>query len=549
MTSRRPRPSPSRVFAVVAIVAGLVVVVAVIAFFASDALARPGGGSSFRGGSRSSGTSRSSSGGGGHWSSSGSSGGGSDSSFFLFQIVAFLFRLCIDAPAIGIPLVLVILGVLVIVAIAKNREGGLHDWHVGAPNQGTMRNSGPSPEARSVRADLEVLRASDENFSAVLLEDFLAALYVEVHTARGRQALGHLSAYVSSSAITKLTSPGLVGLRDIIVGAMRFTSFEGPSGTSQGPNELVRVEIEFETNFTELSPGPGFSSSPSPNAAEQSYYTRERWRIARKLGVRSRPPERARIFPCPSCGGPLDQVIAGVCRHCGQTVSEGDFDWVVEDVTLLARESRGPMLTGTTEEQGTNLETVIDPEAQPRLRALSDKDPAFDFNALQGRVALIFANFQLGWANRDLTPMRPFFTDNLFGVQAYWVTAYKKQNLRNITERARVTNMHLARVTSDKWFDAITIRVFATGLDYTLTDDGRVVAGHKSRERAYTEYWTLIRASGRKGTAQTEAVCPNCGAPLAISMAGTCQYCRATVCSGEFDWVLSRIEQDETYNG
>ena len=43
--------------------------------------------------------------------------------------------------------------------------------------------------------------------------------------------------------------------------------------------------------------------------------------------------------------------------------------------------------------------------------------------------------------------------------------------------------------------------------------------------------------------------CPNCGAPLAISMAGNCEYCSANVTSGEFDWVLSRIEQDEAYSG
>jgi hypothetical protein len=32
-------------------------------------------------------------------------------------------------------------------------------------------------------------------------------------------------------------------------------------------------------------------------------------------------------------------------------------------------------------------------------------------------------------------------------------------------------------------------------------------------------------------------------------MAGTCKYCQAKVTTGEFDWVLSRIEQDEVYVG
>ena len=32
-------------------------------------------------------------------------------------------------------------------------------------------------------------------------------------------------------------------------------------------------------------------------------------------------------------------------------------------------------------------------------------------------------------------------------------------------------------------------------------------------------------------------------------MAGSCTHCNAKVTSGEFDWVLSRIEQDEAYSG
>jgi hypothetical protein len=32
-------------------------------------------------------------------------------------------------------------------------------------------------------------------------------------------------------------------------------------------------------------------------------------------------------------------------------------------------------------------------------------------------------------------------------------------------------------------------------------------------------------------------------------MAGNCTHCSARVTSGDFDWVLSRIEQDESYQG
>jgi hypothetical protein len=119
-----------------------------------------------------------------------------------------------------------------------------------------------------------------------------------------------------------------------------------------------------------------------------------------------------------------------------------------------------------------------------------------------------------------------------------------------VTENARITCVELARVVSDKYYHAITVRMFATGLDYTVRDsDGRVVGGSRTRERKYSEYWTLIRGRNTRGRPSADKNCPSCGAPLSINMAGNCTHCSARVTSGEFDWVLSRIEQDESYQG
>jgi hypothetical protein len=32
-------------------------------------------------------------------------------------------------------------------------------------------------------------------------------------------------------------------------------------------------------------------------------------------------------------------------------------------------------------------------------------------------------------------------------------------------------------------------------------------------------------------------------------MAGVCEYCGSKLTTGEFDWVVSRIEQDDAYGG
>jgi hypothetical protein len=94
----------------------------------------------------------------------------------------------------------------------------------------------------------------------------------------------------------------------------------------------------------------------------------------------------------------------------------------------------------------------------------------------------------------------------------------------------------------------VTVRVFATGYEVT-TRQTEIVAGSRSEERPYSEYWTLIRGTGVRGAPRTQPACPACAAPLSINMAGHCDHCGAHVTSGEFDWVLSRIEQDDAYSG
>lgn len=515
-------PSRPPLIMVLAIVAAAMLVVGV-------AIARPGGGHSY-------------SGGGG---SSSGSGGDSDGLVGLFLI---LLQLCFEHPVIGIPLMAVFLGFVGINAAVKARRGKYKDWEAGAGVQPTQQAAQPAAAHASTyqrpglarmspRAALEAIRGFDQNFSTVLFEDFLYSLYAEVQRARGGNNLQRLSAYLTPEAAASLAGIPAAEVGTVIVGAMRVVNVMGVSQS----DAFVQVAVEFEANYTERT---------HPQGQPVAFYVVEQWHVARRHGALSRAPGQANIIACPSCGAPLDLVMAGRCSHCGNQVNNGNFDWTVRGIQLLRREPRGPMLTSDTPEQGNELPTIYDPNAQAAFQALSARDPQFRWDAFQARVGLIFSEFQTAWSARDLASMRPFLSDNLFQTQAYWIEAYKAQRLRNVTERARITGLELVKVASDRFFDSITLRVRASSLDYTVTEDGsRVVSGSRSRERVYSEYWTLIRGTGRSGPTRTDRSCPNCGAPLKINMAGHCEYCGAKVTTGEFDWVLSRIEQDESYQG
>jgi len=292
--------------------------------------------------------------------------------------------------------------------------------------------------------------------------------------------------------------------------------------------------VEFESNYTEAGRG---------------CYVVERWTLSRGPAARSRSPDRVRVLGCPGCGAPQDALFGGTCRHCRRVVNDGSFDWTVQLVHVIHREERPPILTANVEERGTNDPTIFDPNLPQALAALRAKDPAFDVARFQARVGLVFQQFQIAWSSRNLAQMRPFLSDALFTTQQYWINAYVAQGLRNVTENAHITKLELVKVSSDAWYDAITVRLFATGLDYTITDDGRVVSGSRTKPRPYSEYWTFIRGTNRRGPTRTDLACSNCGAPLEVNMAGHCKYCSVKVTTGDFDWVLSRIEQDESYTG
>lgn len=476
---------------------------------AAAASARPGGGSSYSGG----GSSRS---GGGGYSGGGSSSGGGDDA-----IVALLVWLVFEHPVVGVPLVVVV----VIAAVVKQRlVKSQTDWATVARTGFAAYPPPPPPP----RPSLEALRQIDAHFSRVVFEDFLYSLYAEVHRARGMGALDRLSAYLSPTAVQTLQQGTRGPVEGVIVGAMTVESASASRGAG------ARVVVEFESNYTEAGRG---------------CYAVERWTLVRGPTAKSRAPDRVRLLGCPNCGAPQEALFSGTCKHCGRVVNDGSFDWTVQHVELLRREERAPVLTANVEERGTQAPTIYDPALTGMLSALTAKDPAFDVGQFQARVGLVFQQFQIAWSARDLAKMRPFLSDALFTTQQYWIGAYLAQRLRNVTEGAHVTKLEVVKVASDAYFDAITVRLFATGLDYTLSDDGRLVSGSRSKPRPYSEYWTLIRGTNKKGPTRTDLACANCGAPLAVNMTGHCTYCKVKVTTGDFDWVLSRIEQDESYTG
>lgn len=480
---------------------------------AVGAFARVGGGSSYSGGG----------------SGSGGGGGGDAGGEIVFLIIRGMIWLTFEVPAVGIPLDLIVIGGVILYV---RRKGSKTTMALGIVQAKVV--------AARQTARIGQLRRFDPNFSEIVFTDFCYALYGRVQNARGNGTLQKLSPYLSDAARASLLQrnpPNLQRVTGVIVGAFRITDFGGLE------TPTVHVSIEFESNYTELV--------GTPDVTEQnSWYVRERWTLERKRDILSPLPGKADAEHCPKCGGALDTRTDGTCAYCGAKIVNGTFQWFVTSISILQRENRGPLLTSDVPERGTGLMTITAPNFLTAKQQFVAAHPRFDFQAFDARVRMIATDLNDAWTSRSWERARAHETDNLFQMHRYWIDEYKRQGLRNAVDDFTIARIEAVKIASDAFFDSITVRIFASGRDYTVNEKGEVVSGSNTSRRSWSEYWTFIRGRGATSdTPQTKKACPNCGAPLDVTATGICNYCGGKITSGEFDWVLSKIEQDESYAG
>lgn len=501
------RPRTRRALAV-----ALVVGVALLGLLAApEAWARVGGGQSFGGGG----------------SSGGSSGGGGSADG---DLIWFLIWLCLEHPAIGIPVTLVVVGV----AFAKhfaNERRRKRQWR--PEGEAVVRR----PQRRRA-SGLAALKEVDPGFSEPLLLDFAQLVYARAQALRGRGDREALGALLAPPAISRLLADaaGLEAVEEVIFGATRVREVQvGARWTS--------VVIGFTTNLTEVRGG-----------RRLQLLREERWTLRRAAGVHSPGPERMRSLGCVGCGSTLEPGTDGRCPNCDRPRTGGALQWeVVAPEVVASRPLTRPELhPGGGVEPGTRGPTVRPPDLPARRRAFEARHPGFDWKAFKARVAFLFGELQQAWSDQSWERARPYETDPLYQVHRFWMERYRRFGLVNRLEDVEILKMELANLDLDPWLESMTVRVWARMRDWTEeVDSGEVVGGSKTQPRTFSEYWTFIRAIGaedRGAGPKDGRHCPSCGAPLdRVGAAGVCGYCDTKITGGDYDWVLSRIEQDETY--
>lgn len=497
-----------------------IAVVLVLLFLAldpSEAAARVGGGGGYSGGGGSGGGRGGS---GGYGGGGGSGGGGGDG-----QLLALLLHLVIRYPVVGVPL---LIGVGVVFWLRTQQERG--------PQSYSSNHHSAHRQASQVADQVQTLKAADPSFSLPVFLDLVQLIHRRGHDQRSGKDVALLMPYFSQQGLNTLMQgrEANVAVQDLIFGTTSIERIQ-----ISGPYQTITVR--FETNQVQRKGND-----------QAQFHLLEIWKFRRKNGAISPEPERMRMLCCPACGSVIEARTDGSCPSCDQPRSDGSLQWQVHQVTHKGKMPVGPPKLNTSGvEAGTHLGTIHHPDLGTERRRFEARHPNEPWSRVLKRVEVCFMEMQQAWSRQEWGASRAYQTDALFQMNRYWMDRYKRHGLANRLEEIEIKQVEICKIDLDAWFESVTVRIHASMIDWTeRLSDQVVAAGNKHQPRHFSEYWTFLRAVKHSTPVAGDAQCPSCGADLdQVSMAGVCGYCDAKISNGDFDWVVSRIEQDQAYVG
>lgn len=184
-----------------------------------------------------------------------------------------------------------------------------------------------------------------------------------------------------------------------------------------------------------------------------------------------------------------------------------------------------------------------------KLRPISEYlalDAHFDEAAFREKLGNRYVQMQNAWQSKDISSVRPFFTDAYYAQMERQLQRYKTQGLTNYIDRIAVLGVNVRGFYSTEGSDHIIAELSTRIVDYTLNDQtGELVSGDQHREKFLVYEWELVRRSGTVtgvSDGMTVENCPNCGAPISINATAKCPYCDSVIIVEANDWAICSIK-------
>ncbi|MGR8932648.1 MAG: TIM44-like domain-containing protein [Gammaproteobacteria bacterium] len=441
----------------------------------------------------------------------------------------------ISAPELSEIMLFTFLVIVVLVVTSGNQKS-------------TMAYSAPPPDdylqrqQATVAGQLARIKQIDENFSTILFFDFVHSLYCKFYEFSTKPEYAYLSPFLSVELQHHFDRAQPMTIDEIVVNSIRWLEIntDGIGGD--------RLSVEINANY-----------SLDLQGLRSRYSVIERWQFYQRKGLLSAVPEKMQGLCCPECGASAHFTDAGVCDYCGGTIQQGVEQWCLRQRVVVGTRSvpLGEGLAAYAEEQGTANATVkaadLIEQKNNLLRRYEISDwqrfwQPYEHDVIRAYFAAIYGH----WSRRDWRGARHLLSDRLYEINSFWQALYTERGWYNRLDNLRIEQVELAKIDADKFYETITVRIFAACNDYTEDESGRLAGGSKTELRRFSEYWTFVRRTGieHHNSPYSLNQCPQCGAPAdKMGQTGECGYCVSKISNGQFSWVLFMIEQDDVYAG
>ena len=225
----------------------------------------------------------------------------------------------------------------------------------------------------------------------------------------------------------------------------------------------------------------------------------------------------------------------------------GSLSWIVIIVVLILIFSQRNKRRGAKRTNGMPAGARRTPDTQLMpIAGYAALDSGFDTAAFEEKLSNLYVQMQNCWQEKDITPVRPYFTDALYQQMDRQLEMLRKYGRTNYIERITVLGVTLRGFYQRDGEDHMIAELRTRIVDYTLDDKtGKLVTGSKTAEKFMTYEWDLARTSGLTTNAQDAMSvinCPNCGAPVSMNQSAKCPYCDSVIELDTHDWAICAIK-------
>jgi len=467
---------------------GILLVLCAVAAFA-----RAGGGEGFGSGG---------SGGGGRY------GGGGDADLIFF-LVELLLRLTIEYPAVGIPLALTIIAVVVYSA----REGGERyvDYTI-------RRGVVAQDQVRRNRAE-SALKKRDPAWNSVAMLSRAKTAFALIQEAWSDQKLEKAQAFLSDAIYEKfrlqISELQERGIRDRIESV---TLHDARIAQLESDETFDTLHLYFRAHATNFKVDAKSGKRLSDDSGEFEEY----WSFLRRPGAKSLAKGLIEGY-CPNCSAPVSMNRAAKCEVCNSFLRSGEYDWVLSEITQASAWS------------------VREAAAVPGLDAMRRLDAGFSVQQMEDLASLAFYRHEAAVRLGTPETIAKLALDSF--VEEFPAKIRKEPDgTRLYYTSCAVGSVDTKLIGPGEPLDRVWIEIAWSGRTTRRMPDGREVIGGISPPRRH--FYVFVRKHGVETDVRlslSSAHCPNCGAPEQNVTDHTCPYCQTVRNDGSKGWVLESV--------